>query len=193
MPTLSQADLRRKRTGATPPRKHSPGRRSPEGQFGLYQVQVDSKRKGFRYKWGYIGSTEAMSEARAMGWLEVKWEFAKIGKAIQRNKSDGRIKVTGPSPLGAAPEESDMGCTIRVGDQVLLEISEQRYADIQEYGACGQTGQAGADIIDHRITDRSRGRDELRGMKGINTGGRHHMSSETWDDGSMQHGDTERL
>lgn len=193
MPVLTQAEARRKRTGATPPRKISPNRRSPEGQFSLYDVLPESKRKGFRYKWGYIGGIESMAEARAMGYREVKWEFARVGKVITRNKSDGEIKVTGPCPRGAAPEESDMGCTIRVGDQVLLEISDQRYADIEEWGPSGNSGQAGADIIEHRITDRSRGKDALRGMKGINHGGRHHMSSDTWGENGMQHGETERL
>lgn len=191
MPVLSPADARRKRTGATPPRKHSPGHRNPQGQFGLYTVNASSKRKGFHYKWVYSGDRDAMAEARSAGWREVKWEFAKSAGKIQRNKSDGMIKIVGPCPAGAAPEEEDDGRSIRVGDQMLLAISNQRRADIEEYGVNGSTGQAGADRIENRIISKGSGRDTLRGMKGIVPG--RHMSVDEWGEHGMQHGETERL
>jgi len=161
------------------------------GQFGLYEIVPSSKRAGWHYKFVYSGSRDAMNEARSAGWREVKWEFAKLGKNVQLNKSDGLIKVVGPCPTGAAPELEDEGKTIIVGDQILLAITKQRYADIEEWGVNGSTGQAGADLIEDRIISESGGRGTLRGMKGIVPG--RHMSVDAWGENGMQHGETERL
>lgn len=187
MPVLSQAHLRRERTGATQPRKRSPAQRNPDGQFGLYSVSEGSKRKGLVYKWTYVGDIDSMAEAVSHGYRDVKWEFEKKGGMTVRDK-EGDIRVSGPCPMGARPEEEDEGKPIRIGDQVLMAITKQRHADIVEWGADGGSGQAGADKIENRLVQQRAGVDALRGIKGIVPG--KHMSVDAWDANGMTHGET---
>lgn len=66
-----------------------------------------------------------------------------------------------------AGRTSKNGEPVSFRGHVLMSISTEDYEDIVEYGPDGQSGQVGADEIEDRMVDRSKGVDLLRGMGGL--------------------------
>lgn len=183
MPTLTQAQLRRKRTGATAPKKKSPRGRPVEGQLGLYGIK--NGVRGKHYVWVQPGNAQAMAQYTASHYRPETWKFEVTnGKTTMR---DGLPVVKGIEPCGAMPEESDEGKPIRIGDCILMSCSEQRKADIDEWGHDGLTGQVSADEIDEQLIRHKGGSDPLRGLKGFSR--ERHIDADTYGEHGDRHGE----
>jgi hypothetical protein len=184
MPTLSTAQIRRERTGATAPRKRSPGARSVQGQLTLYGLK--NRIIGRHYVWVYMGNANSVAQYRASGYIPSTWDLEKrAGKVLM---VDGMPKIRGLEPVGAMPDPSDDGKPIRIADFILFSCDRQRKADIDEYGHDGMTGQVMADEIEGRLIAHKNGNDPLRGLKGFNRG--KHIDVGEYDESDLRHGHT---
>ena len=183
---LTRPQLRRRRTGATEPRKRSPGSRRPEGQLALYGVK--NAVPGRHYVWVQPGNANSMATYRASGYVPERWRFETKNGKVNTDTLDGLPKVVGAEPVGAMPEPEENGKPIRIADFVLMSCAKVRKADIDEYGHCGQTGQVMADELEDRLIKHKRGNDPLRGLRNFGRG--RHMDVQEYEDGGERHGHT---
>lgn len=95
---------------------------------------------GMRYSLITLAGT-AVDEHIDMGWEPVLWDL----------DSDG--KPRGPHILSGRRKDRKSGNEIKALDHLLMEISEERWQKIQQFGAFGDAGQALADDIARRIKD----------------------------------------
>lgn len=181
--SAARPTLRRAIDSSRLPVKRSPRKRSTDGMTPRYALR--HKIPGRHYVWGYVGDADGMAQYRASRYRTEKWDFKLRGnKPILDD--EGLPQSKGVCPLGAFPEIEDQGKTIKVGDHILLSCSAERYAEIVKYGHDGDTGQDGADEIEERLIKHTKGKDALRGLKGITRG--HHVDIEEYHEHGAEHG-----
>lgn len=83
--------------------------------------------------------------------------YVELGYLIETQRPDG------PKLAGGQTTRKE-GDPLEVFGHVLMSCTLERRIEIDEYGPDGQSGQAGADLVENKIIDKSRGVDLLRGI-----------------------------
>lgn len=147
---------------------------------------IKGRVRGRHYVWVYQGSQDAIGGYESSGYRYEKWNFRLKGGKVEIGPNDVPLSV-GVHPPGARPDVTVNKTRIKIGDFHLMSCTQQRKADINEYGHDGDTGQYYADAIEDRIIKHKDGTDLIRGLGGLQ---RRHVDVETYDDHGMEHGHT---
>lgn len=150
----------------------------------LYSMQ--GSVPGRFYCWEYRSNLHNIAMRKATGHKIEVWDLKTRNGSVICGE-DGYAEIKGVAPVGGMPTATDQKKPIEVGEFILMSCSSQVRADIEEWGADGMSGQAGADIVEDKLIKHRRGNDPLRGLK-IDRG--RHMDSAEYDESGLKHGHT---
>ena len=96
---------------------------------------------------------DQVSEYADAGWTAVRW-----------GKKEGEREYAGPHVLSGRETDREKGKEVHARGCLLMEISEERFREIEDYGPDGTTGLAFSDALEERIVNKDGYEDPMRGI-----------------------------
>ena len=161
-----------------------PQRRSPHATAidGIPAASRVTGRPGYRYLIVNRADREECAKRVHEGWRVVRWAFEKDENGSPKLDEHGnRIPENACFAVGLLGDEHE-GDHVECMGNLLYETTEERWKEIQKYGADGAGGQEEADRVEDRII---RHRGFIDPMRGITS-----VQART---GSYRHGDMEEM
>lgn len=127
-------------------RRKDPSPRNIDGSAPWSKLKNRDPRRHYTLVYSGDGADQGVEHYRSIGYV------------VEEASADGVALQAGTTVA--------MGQPITMRGHVLMSCSQERYEEIEQYGADGDTGQAYANEVEERIVSRTGGRDLLRGLHG---------------------------